>query len=202
MPIGDVLSRFDRLGVCEGWVASYRALYQNLKEGNLEAAQWAQQFPQRIHALGILHPAHYGDSPERLLRWMSREAGIRAVALFSQPAYYPIRWDAPVIRAIGRAAAREGIVLHAGIETESDLNAVCAAWGSLKSPVMIRWMAGHRYKSLASEVVAAKECRNFYFDVSNLCSVGGIEWAAKTIGAKRLFFASNTPHFIDRKSVV
>lgn len=115
-------------------------------------------------------------------------------ALFSLPSYYPIVWDSPWIVELGRAAESLGMVLQAGLRDDVELAAVGRAWGGMKSPVLVRWMAGHRYRMHAHEQAAARACPNFLFDVGNACSTGAIARLAETIGADRLFFASSTPH--------
>lgn len=192
-PIEAVVEEFGRFGVSRGVVGSYRAIYQDVREGNREAAAWVKRFPDRVIPLAIVHPQRYGESPETLLGWLHRELGIGVVGLFSAPAYYAIQWEAPAVRRIGQAAARLGMSLQAGLSSVEELAGVERAWGDLHVPVMIRWMAGHRYQCLASESAVAVRCRNFLFDVGNMSSIGMIEHAAATIGAERLFVASNSP---------
>lgn len=195
-PIESLLADFDRYGVARGLVGSYRCLYQDLREGNREAWEWGRRFPARIIPLAILHPAYYGESPRTLLGWLNKELGFRAVGLFSSPAYYPVEWDSPSVRRIGQAAAGLEMTLQAGIRNEAELAGILRAWGDLKTPVMIRWMAGHRYRWLSSEIAAAAASPHLLFDVGNLNSAGGIEFAVKAIGEERLFFASNSPHHL------
>lgn len=195
-PVENLLADFDRYGVARGLVGSYRCLYQDVREGNREAAEWAARFPDRLIPLAILHPVYYGESPEKLLCWLKRDLGFQVVGLFSSPAYHAVEWDSPAVRRVGEVAAELGIVLQAGICTEAELAGVMRAWGELRMPVMIRWMAGHRYKTLASEMVVAARCPDFRFDVGNMSSNGMLERAVECMGAERLFLASNTPHNI------
>jgi predicted TIM-barrel fold metal-dependent hydrolase len=195
-PIERVVSDFDRFGVSQGLVGSYRCLYQDVREGNREAARWAARFPGRVAPLAILHPAYYGASPDELLGWLRNELGFGVVALFNAPAYYPVEWGSPAVRRVGEAAAGFGLALQAGIRTEAELAAVARAWGDLPVPVMIRWMGGHRYKVLASELAVARRCRTMVFDVGTMSSIGMIEHAVATVGADRLFLASNSPHHL------
>jgi len=190
------LAEFDRYGVDRALVGSYRALYQDVRRGNREIAEAAGRHGDRIIPLGIVHPAYYGESPEALLAWLRDELGCPAVSVVASPSYYPVDWSSPAVRAIGEAAARLGMVLQAAIRTEAELAAVAAAWGALDTTVMIRWMAGHRYKTLAAELAVARRCPRFLFDVGNLCSSGGVEHAVAAMGADRLFVASNSPHNI------
>jgi hypothetical protein len=193
-PIEAVIADFDSYGVEAGLVGSYRALYQDARAGNAEAAEWARRFPGRVIPLAILNPVGYGDEPEAVLGWLKDTLGIRVAAIFSLPAYYRPEWDSPAVRRVGRAAARVGVALQAGITTEAELAAVARAWGDLPVPVMIRWMAGHRYKTLAAEAALARTASNMLFDVGNLSSNGGLEQTVARVGAERLFIASNAPH--------
>lgn len=190
----DLLRSLDEHGVSTALVGSYRSLYHDVKAGNREAAHVAAQHPERLIPVGILHPARYDESPAQQLAWLKQELGISIAALFSLPSYYPIVWDSPWMVELGRAAETLGVVLQAGIRDDVELAAVGRAWGGLKSPVLIRWMAGHRYRMQGQEQAAARAWPTFFFDVGNACSTGAIERLAETIGANRLFFASNSPH--------
>ena len=192
-PIESVVADFDRRGVTAGLVASWRSLYQDLEAGNREAAEWGRRFPGRVIPLALVHPSWYGTSPVELMTWLKTELGFRAVALASTPSYYPVDWRAPAVRALGEAAAGEGMILQALIATDADLGGVVSAWGDLETPVMIRWMAGHRYKYIASELAAARSCPNLLFDCSTLCSTGALELFARRVGGERIFFAGNAP---------
>lgn len=190
----DLLRSLDEHGVSTALVGSYRSLYHDVKAGNREAAQFASKHPERIIPLGILHPARYDESPAQQLAWLKQDLGISIAALFSLPSYYPIVWDSPWMVELGRAADDLGVVLQAGIRDDVELAAVGRAWGGLKTPVLVRWMAGHRYRMHGHEQAAARAWPNFFFDVGNACSTGAITRLVETIGADRLFFASNTPH--------
>lgn len=189
----DLLRSLDENGTSTALVGSYRSLYCDVKAGNREVAQLAAKHPLRIVPLGILHPARYDETPAQQLAWLKQELGIRVAALFSLPSYYPVVWDSPWMVELGRAAESLGVVLQAGIRDDAELAAVGRVWGGLKTPVLIRWMAGHRYRMHGQEHAAARACPNFYFDVGNACSTGAIARLAETIGADRLFFASSTP---------
>ncbi len=190
----DLLRSLNENGVSAALVGSYRSLYYDVKAGNREVAQLAAQQPQRIVPLGVLHPARYDEPPAQQLAWLKQELGIGVAALFSLPSYYPVVWDSPWTTELGRAAEKLGVVLQAGIRDDVELAAVSRAWGGLKSPVLIRWMAGHRYRMHGHEQATARACPNFFFDVGNACSTGAMARLAETIGADRLFFASSTPH--------
>lgn len=190
----DLLRSLDENGVSTALVGSYRSLYYDVKAGNCEVAQLAVKHPSRIIPLGILHPARYDETPAKQLAWLKKELGITVAALFSSPSYYPVVWDSPWMVELGRAAEELGVVLQAGIRDDVELAAVSRTWGALRTPVLIRWMAGHRYRMHSHEQAAARACPNFYFDVGNACSTGAIARLTETIGADRLFFASNTPH--------
>lgn len=190
----DLLRSLDENGVSTALVGSYRSLYYDVKAGNREVAQLAAKHPQRIVPVGILHSARYDETPEQQLAWLKQELGIGVAALFSSPSYYPVVWDSPWMVELGRAAESLGVVLQAGIRDEVELAAVGRAWGGLETPVLIRWMAGHRYRMHGHEQAAGRACPNFCFDVGNACSTGAIARLVETIGADRLFFASNTPH--------
>ncbi len=195
-PVESVVADFDRRGVASGLVASWRSLYQDLDVGNRQAAEWGARFPDRVIPLAVVHPAYYGEDPDALMRRLRHELGFRAVALFSTPSYYPVDWTAPSVRRLGQAAADAGLALQAGIANDGDLGGVLRAWGDLPTPIMVRWMAGHRYKYVASEIAAAAECRNLLLDTSNLCSTGALTHLVRRIGADRLFLAGNAPHAI------
>lgn len=190
----DLLRSLDENGVSTALVGSYRSLYHDVKAGSREVAQIATKHPDRIVPLGILNSARYDETPAQQLAWLELEMGIHVAALFSLPSYYPVVWDSPWMTELGRAAESFGVVLQAGIRDDVELAAVGRAWGGLKSPVLIRWMAGHRYRMHAHEQAAARAWPNFFFDVGNACSTGAIERLVETIGANRLFFASGTPH--------
>ncbi|MDA0746026.1 MAG: amidohydrolase family protein [bacterium] len=194
--IEQLLDEFEYYGVARGLVGSYRCLYQDVFEGNRETAAWAARFPNRLIPLAIVHPSHYGTSPETLFQWLQRDLGFRVVGLFSSPAYHLVDWDTFAVRLIGETAEKLGLVLQAGISTEAELSGLSKSWGNLKTPVLIRWMGGHRYKMLASEMAAVARHQNFIFDVGNVSSNGALEYLTQRVGAERLFFASNSPHNI------
>ena len=194
--VEQLLADMDRLGVGRALVGAYRAIYQDIREGNRDIARIAAAHPDRVIPLGLLHPAFYGESPDQLLAWMHEELGFRAVGLVSRPQYYPVSWDTPAVRGIGEAAERRGLVLQAGIVDEGELAAVGRAWGNLNTPVHVRWLGGHRYKVMASEIAAAAQYPNLRFDVGNAASTGAVATLAARIGARRLFVASNAPHQI------
>ncbi|MBI4327444.1 MAG: amidohydrolase family protein [Chloroflexi bacterium] len=190
----DLIRYFDEYEVQAGVVGSYRCLYQDLLAGNRELAALAQRHPERIIPLAIIHPCRYDQSLPDLLRWLKDSLGFRMIGLFSLPAYYPLVWNSPVMEEIGGAAEELGLILQAGLKDEQELSALALVWGRLKTPVMVRWMGGHRYRMVAHECAAARACPNFYFDAGNLCSTGALAHLARTMGAQRLFFASNWPH--------
>ena len=192
----DLRRMLDRHGVDQALIASYRAIYHDVREGNAETGELAVRYPDRFIPVGLVNPAYYGQAPLGVLRWMRDELGFRVVALLGAPSYHAVNWRAPVVRAIGRAAADLGVALQAGIADVDDLAAVAGAWGGLDVPVMIRWIGGHRYAAMASEVAVAAESPNFFFDVGNAVSIGGLERLVSLVGADRLFFASNSPHHI------
>jgi len=192
----DLLRSLDEHGVSAALVGAYRSLYYDVKAGNREAAQLAARHPDRLLPLGILHPARYDETPAQQLVWLKQELGIGIAALFSLPSYYPVVWDSPWMVELGHAAESLGVVLQAGIRDEVELAAVGRAWGGLKCPVLVRWMAGHRYRMHGHEQAAARAWANFYFDVGNACSTGAIARLVETIGADRLFFASSRPHHL------
>lgn len=191
-PIEDVVADLDRWGVARALVGSYRSLHQDVMEGARDAVAWAARFPGRIEPVAHLTTAYYGDPPERLMAGL-RELGIRVVALLGIHASNSVEWDAPAARAIGEAAARVGMTLQAGVRDPRELGAVARAWGHLDADVMIRWLGGQRYRTVASEVALAARWPRARFDVGTLTSTGLIAWVASTIGADRLFVASNAP---------
>lgn len=195
-PIERTLAEFDRFGVAAGLVASYRSITQDLRQGAQEARHWAQQHPGRVVPVAAVHPAYHGTTFDALLGWFREELGIRIVAVLSAPAFYNVDWDAPAIRAIGQAAARREMILQAGIRDAGELGKVQRAWADLPVDVLVRWLGGHRYQTLASEIAVAAHHRRFRFDVGNMTSVGMIERAVEEIGADRLFLASNSPYHI------
>jgi predicted TIM-barrel fold metal-dependent hydrolase len=194
--IDDLLGIFDRYGVASGVVGSYRSIYQDLRAGNEEAARWGAEHPDRVIPLAIVHPAYYGSSPESLVAWLRDDLGFKVLGLVSAPSYYPIDWTSPVVRSIGEAAAEAGLVLQAGVSSAAELHAVANSWGSLGTTVMVRWLGGHRYAALASELLIAEQHPRFLFDVGNITSVGALSRVVDRIGAERLFFASNAPYHL------
>ncbi len=195
-PVDALLRDFDRIGISSGLVSSYRSIYYDIWEGNREAARWADKAGGRLLPLGVVNPCQYGHPPEKILAWLKQELKCPAVSVLNIARESAIDWESPAVRAIGEAAERLKIPLQAGIQSERELAGVERSWGSLNIPVLIRWMAGHRYKSIASELAVAHSCANFLFDVGNLSSNGSLEFMADQIGTNRLFWASNAPHNI------
>jgi predicted TIM-barrel fold metal-dependent hydrolase len=183
----------DRAHLRLALVGSYRAFTEDFVEGNREAARWAHESGGRIVPIGVLAPKYYGRPPAEMIEWMTNELGFRVVGLFSTPAVHTVDWDAPVVRAFGLAASHAGVILQAGIVTEHDLAGVARAWGDLDTTVMIRWMGGHRYSSLASEFAVAAEHPRFVFDAGNAAGHSMVSTLVERFGASRVFFASNGP---------
>lgn len=192
----DLLRSMDRFGVQRAVVGSYRCLYQDIRAGNLEIAGLARKHPDRIFPLGILHHGHYGESPAQSMEWLATVLGFKAVGFFSAPAYYPAVWTGPMMGEVADAAERLNLVMQVGIRNEEELNAVAAGWGGRSFPVLVRWTGAHRYRLFAHEAAVARSHANFCFDVGNACSTGAITFLARTIGASRLFFASNQPYHL------
>lgn len=195
-PVEDLVADFDHFGVAVGLVGSQRSLMQDIREGIREVSAWTKQYPSRLIPVALVHPAYYGETFDQLFAWLRNELSVGIVAVLSMRSFYPVHWEEPAVRAIGEAAARQGMVLQAGIRDVSELGGVARSWGDLPVTVLVRSMAGRRYRSLASEFAVAASCPRFFFDVGNMASVGMIEQAVRRLGARRLFFASNTPYHI------
>lgn len=200
-PISEIIARLDRAHLRVALVGSYRTFTEDVVEGNREAARWAKASGGRIVPIGVLAPKYYGRSPTELIRWMKDDLGFRVVGLFSDPAVHPVDWDAPIVRAFGLAASRAGMIVQAGILTERDLSGVARAWGDLDTTVMIRWMGGHRYSSLASELALAPQHPSFVFDAGNAAGHAMVSTLVDRVGASRVFFASNGPKNIESCSL-
>ncbi|MDA0991673.1 MAG: amidohydrolase family protein [Verrucomicrobia bacterium] len=192
----ELMATFDGQGIGKGLVGSYRSIFHDIRDGVREVAAAAQAHPGRIVPVAHVHPAFYGESPGVLFKNLRDEFGVRVISLCSAPAYYGVNWREPSVQRIGKAAEALGLILQAGVLTGEDLSGVATSWGGLNVPVLIRWMAGHRYQVLASDYAVAESCPQFVFDVGNMCSVGMVQHAASRIGADRLYLATNTPRNI------
>jgi len=192
-PIAAVIAAMDREGVARALVSSFRSVQQDIVEGARECVRWAAAAPERVVPVAALTTSFYGSSPDRLLPWMRDELGIRVVAITDEPSLGPVQWDAPIVRAIALAAADAGLVLQAGIRSAAELAAVSRAASDLPLDVMVRWLGGHRYLSVASEVALAERWPRVIFDVGTMASTGLIAWSAARLGAHRLFLSTNAP---------
>ncbi len=189
----EIIGWMDRYGIERALVAPYKSIFFDFKEGNDDLLDFYKSHPQRIIPAAFIQPYGFDwikDSD--YLKDLERR-GARVLGIYLAPKYYDIQLESFLLRNLAKKAAAEGLVLQFGLQSVTDLYKVVDYYKDLKTPILIRWMSGRGYHSLAEILNIAGPHKNFYFDVGSLTCAGGIKHLAESIGANRLYFTSNGP---------
>ncbi len=189
----EILRHLDLHGAGAGIVSSYKAIFFDDREGNEEVIKLTHQHPDRIIPAVTFNARRFDASADGEYLSEMRTRGARIFGVYAEPKYYDVQWSSPLLMAAVREAALLGYVVQFGVKNEEDLAAVLRLYADVKAPILIRWMGGGAYRSLAESIHAARKLPNFYFDVASLTGVGMIAHFAKVVGADRLYWTSNGP---------
>jgi predicted TIM-barrel fold metal-dependent hydrolase len=122
----------------------------------------------------------------------ARRHGFRLVAAFPHLAGAGIR-DYTLL-AMAREAAAEGLPLQVGVNSREELADVAQRLAPSGATLLVRWMRGGGYTTVADVIAAGQTCPNLLFDVGTTSQSGAIELLVQELGARRLYVASNLPH--------
>ena len=172
--------------------SSYKAIFFDDKEGDDELLALAERVPGIVPAI-TFNPRRYAEGCPKSNLAALRDRGVKVFAVFEKPYYYETDWFSPLLKDAAHKAASLGFVLQFGVKNEQGLSGVLQNFSDIKAPVLIRWMGGGAYRALAESVHAARKFPHFYFDVASLTGVGMISYFVKSVGADRLYWASNAP---------
>ena len=195
-----VISTLDKYSIQKALVASYKCIFFDYKEGNEDLIRFYKRYPERIIPVAIVQPTGFDSLKDKGYLSYLHKSGMRALGIYLAPKYYNIQLESFLLRNIAKQAVEEGFVLQFGLQSVSDLYKVIDYYGDLKAPILIRWMSGRAYHSIAEILNVAKRHDHFYFDVGSLTCSGGIEHLIHSVGAKRLYFTSNIPESFELSS--
>lgn len=182
-----------KYGIGKAVVASYRSIYFDFKEGNEDVIRLGHRYPGKIIPAAVIQPGGFDYVGDRNYISYLRNAGVKVLGIYLTPSYYELNLGCGVTRKIVQMAAAEGLAVQFGLRNASDLSQVVDYYRDLPCPILIRWMTGRGYHSLAEMIRVGADYSRFYFDVGALTCSGGIRHLADRVGANRLYFASNIP---------
>ena len=157
-------------------VASWRAVYFDGQEGNLATLAACRQNPNLIPMAVVS-----GNS------LVTPSGDFAAVLTYPEPMGWSYR-----CAAFYSFCRKNPLPLSAIISSREDLRTLTEACYQ-SSPVMVRWLGGGGYNLIPDILAICESNGGFVFDVSTITQSGGIEFLVKSVGANRLFLASNAP---------
>lgn len=172
-------------------VASIKAVQVDTEEGNNETLNFCSGDREAFLPLAVVNLATYDVDRDPISRL--KDQGFCAVGLFpSLPDQVGALSDV-MAGVFAKDAQRHGMPVQLGVSARQDFAWVAAYFGGIGVPVMLRWMRGQGYSVVSEMVALARSYPNFLFDISAAPQLGGVEWLCRSIGAHRLFLASNAP---------
>lgn len=185
----DLTAVLDEFHVSHALASHAKALFYNSEQGNRATLDAASRTGGRLVPMASfnLPGADIGEVMFRRLK----DDGFRGLSLF--PNWQPWSLRSFSLRRIGDLAARfdlpvQVVVMEAAMMTEAAM-----ALGPTGAPVLMRMIRGGGYNLVAEIEALADAHPNLLFDVSTVTQAGGVEHLARTIGAERLYLASNHP---------
>lgn len=182
------IRRLDRFGISRALAASFKAINFDEPEGNALTLAACKDSGGRLIPMAVLSPLRYRAGAVA----NAKRAGFVAVSAFPQLAGGGVR-DYTLL-AMAREAAETGLPLQIGIHSREELADVAQRLAPTGARLLVRWMRGGGYTTLADVIAAGESCPNLLFDVGTTSQTGAIELLVQELGAGRLFLASNLPH--------
>lgn len=175
-------------GVDRALVAHFEAVYFDMYSGNEALLALVKNNPVLV-PMAVINPWHINVKENYILELKNK--GFVAVGFF--PHYQAWTLNEYVVKKIAIQLNELGLPIQVGVSSLAELSLVVEIFRNVKAPILIRWLRGAGYLATADEIAIAVDHPNFYFDVSNLVSIDSIAYLANTIGAERLYLASNSP---------
>ncbi len=166
----------------------FEAIYYDMITGNCRSLEVARQ-NSGLLPLAVINPLRYDPSSTYLEEL--KQQGFRGYALLAH--YQNWKMDSYAFKHLGKKLMALGLPIQIGVASLAELREAVGIFGGSHFPVLIRWLRGGGYAAIADEISIARDCANFYFDVSNLVSIGSIKYLANVIGSHRLYMATNAP---------
>jgi len=192
-----LVSFLDGYGLSSAVVSSYESIFSDVKEGNSKLVALARRHPERVLPAATLSPASFDAYADPAYLARLKKDGVRILSVLSSPRYYEPRFGSPALAAALKEADRLGFAFQLGVDTPAELVEIERALGFLKGPVLVRWMRGRAYHGFSDTLAIARRHSNWFFDVGSLTPSGAIGRLVETVGAERLFFASNAPESLE-----
>ncbi len=170
-------------------VAHFEAVYYDMFSGNDATLVLARKYPDVFLPMAVINPLRYDVGESYIKKLKSR--GFKALALL--PHYQNWKLSQYAAASMAEEISAVGLPLQIGVANLDELALAARTFSRIKSPVLIRHLRGGGYNAIADEIAMAAQHRNFYFDVSNLVSLGGIKYLSEKIGSDRLYLATNSP---------
>lgn len=185
----DVLRRLRRCGVTRALVASFTAWQYDSEEGNRLTLEICTGSGGRLFPLGVVNPASYVGRRRPLHELAER--GFKMVALLKQEVESGL--DEFSVHDIIEEAGEAGLAVQVGITCREEIGQIGRSIRGMSTPVLIRCMERRPYAFLTEALALAQDAPNVMLDVSFGIQSGGVELLVESIGANRLFVASNAP---------
>ncbi len=168
--------------------AHFEAIYYDMITGNNRTLEVARQ-NSGLLPLAVINPLRYDPNSTYLEEL--KQQGFRGYALLAHHQNW--KMDSYAFKHLGKKLVTLGLPVQIGVASLAELRAAVDSFSESHSPVLIRWLRGGGYAAIADEIATARDCANFYFDVSNLVSIGSIKYLTNAIGSHRLYVATNAP---------
>lgn len=185
----EISNNLSERSVDQALAVHFEAVYYDMFSGNARMLELAQNSQGKLVPLAVINPLHY-DSTENYLDELKQD-GFRGISLLPHYQYWKI--DQYVTKHLAVELCNLGLPIQIGVANLSELNQIITLFKNCQSPILIRWIRGGGYNSLADEIAISQDYKQFYFDVSNVVAIGQIELLAQKIGSERLFISSNSP---------
>ena len=185
----EILQRAKETGTAMMLATHWEAIYFDMLSGNERMLQIAKKFPEQIAPLAVINPQHYDCTTDYIEK--IKADGFAGIACF--PYYQGWRPARYAFHKLVHDVAAAGFPLQVAIGSVDELSELVGVIRDVTTPVLVRWVRGGGYIAIADIIAIAKDFSHIFFDVGNLVTLGGVAYLAKTIGADRLYLATNMP---------
>ncbi len=170
--------------------ASYRAVYDDMHEGNAETLSLAKASKGRLWPLAVLNPLHWDMAQQPVNSFKSQ--GFRAILFCPSFQYWSV--DHYSFQIAFKKCLALKLPLQFLVTKPEEISALVSLSRGSTTPILLRFWKSGGYSFLSDLISVGKTTKNFYFDVSHLVQNGGIAHLGQTVGFDRLFVASTSPY--------
>ncbi len=184
----EVLLRMNQSHTTYALATDLEAIFFDMYSGNEKTLAVCRTHPTLL-PLAVLNPMHYDYTSTYLDKIV--EQSFRGVSFFPHYQYWNVRNY--TFRTLVRDCSDRYIPIQIALASLDDLSSVVDVIADLSTPVLLRCIRGGGYLNIADMISIGKDFPHIVFDVGNVVTLGGIAHLVKTLGAHRLYLATNMP---------